>query len=63
MARCDNSILRALDLVEYAETAAHYEYLNLLAGEKSEGLTPGQIRSICVTHDAGVMSLGCTSNR
>lgn len=47
MARCDDSILRALDLVEYAETAAHYEYLNLLAGEKSEGLTPQQIRAIC----------------
>jgi len=47
MARCDDSILRALDLVEYAETAAHYEYLNLLADEKSEGLTPQQIRSIC----------------
>jgi len=31
MARCDDSILHALDLVEYAETAAHYEYLNLLA--------------------------------
>ena len=47
MARCDDSVLRALDLVEYAETAAHYEYLNLLADEKSEGLTPQQIRSIC----------------
>ena len=47
MARCDDSVLKALDLVEYAETAAHYEYLNLLADEKSEGLTPQQIRSIC----------------
>ena len=47
MARCDDSILRALDLVEYAETAAHYEYLNLVADEKSEGLTPQQIRAIC----------------
>ena len=47
IARCDDSILHALDLIEYAETAAHYEYLNLLADEKSEGLTPQQIRSIC----------------
>jgi rhamnulose-1-phosphate aldolase len=47
MARADNSILHALDLIEYAETAAHYEYLNLLADEKSQGLTPQQIRSIC----------------
>lgn len=47
VARSDDSILHALDLIEYAETAAHYEYLNLLADEKSEGLTPQQIRSIC----------------
>ncbi len=47
MARCDDSILHALDLIEYAETAAHYEYLNLVAHEKSEGLTPQQIREIC----------------
>ena len=47
VARSDDSILHALDLVEYAETAAHYEYLNLLAHEKSEGLSPQQIRSIC----------------
>ena len=47
IARSDDSILHALDLIEYAETAAHYEYLNLLANEKSEGLSPQQIRSIC----------------
>ena len=47
ISRSDDSILQALDLIEYAETAAHYEYLNLLADEKSEGLSPHQIRSIC----------------
>ena len=47
VSRSDDSILHALDLIEYAETAAHYEYLNLLADEKSEGLSPRQIRSIC----------------
>ena len=47
VSRSDDSILHALDLIEYAETAAHYEYLNLLADEKSEGLSPQQIRSIC----------------
>lgn len=47
VSRGDDSILHALDLIEYAETAAHYEYLNLLADEKSEGLSPQQIRSIC----------------
>jgi len=33
MARSDVSIKRAADRVEYAETAAKYEYLNLSAGE------------------------------
>jgi rhamnulose-1-phosphate aldolase len=47
IARADDSIMHALDLIEYAETAAQYEYLNLLADEKSEGLSPQQIRSIC----------------
>ena len=47
VARADDSILHALDLIEYAETAAHYEYLNLTAGERSEGLSPEQILDIC----------------
>ena len=47
VARADNSILHALDLVEYAEAAAHYEYLNLSAGEKADGLSPDEIRAIC----------------
>lgn len=46
MARADHSILDALDLIEYAETAAHYEYLNLTAGNLSEGLSPEQLRAI-----------------
>src|SRR5512136_2189538 len=33
MARSDVSVKRAVDRVEYAETAAKYEYLNLCAGE------------------------------
>ncbi|NJC95520.1 MAG: rhamnulose-1-phosphate aldolase [Anaerolineales bacterium] len=47
VARSDDSLFQALDLVEYAETAAHYEYLNLSAGEKADGLSPEQIRQIC----------------
>jgi rhamnulose-1-phosphate aldolase len=39
MARTENSIIHALDLIEYAETAAHYEYLNLTAGSPC-GLSP-----------------------
>ncbi|RPJ22942.1 MAG: rhamnulose-1-phosphate aldolase [Chloroflexi bacterium] len=46
MARSDNSIFHALDLIEYAETAAHYEYLNLTADGLSEGLSPENLRAI-----------------
>jgi rhamnulose-1-phosphate aldolase len=46
MARAEDSILHALDLIEYAETAAHYEYLNLTAGEPSAGLGPEHLRAI-----------------
>ena len=45
MARADESILHALDLIEYAETAAHYETLHLLAGGEG-GLSPEEIREI-----------------
>src|SRR5215208_2139870 len=47
MARSDVSVKRAADRVEYAETAAKYEYLNLSAGEIGEGLSPDEIREIC----------------
>jgi rhamnulose-1-phosphate aldolase len=46
MARADESILHALDLVEYAEAAAQYEVLNLLTGESSAGLKPEHIRAV-----------------
>ncbi|HLO32045.1 MAG TPA: class II aldolase/adducin family protein [Anaerolineales bacterium] len=49
MARSDVSVKRAADRVEYAETAAKYEYLNLCAGEIGEGLSPEEIRAICKT--------------
>ncbi len=47
MARSDISVKRAADRIEYAETAAKYEYLNLTAGEIGEGLSPAEIRAIC----------------
>jgi len=47
MARSDVSVKRAADRVEYAETAAKYEYLNLCTGEIGEGLSAEEIRSIC----------------
>jgi rhamnulose-1-phosphate aldolase len=46
MARADDSISHALDLIEYAETAAHYEYLNLATGDLSAGLSPEHLRAI-----------------
>ena len=47
MSRSDNSVKRACDRIEYAETGAHYEYLNLTNGEAGEGLSIEEIRSIC----------------
>lgn len=49
MARSDISVKRAADRIEYAETAAKYEYLNLSAGEIGEGLSVDEIREICKT--------------
>jgi rhamnulose-1-phosphate aldolase len=46
MARADESILHALDLLEYAEAAAHYEVLNLFTGEESSGISPENIRGV-----------------
>ena len=46
IAKCDDSIFHALDMIEYAETACHYEYLNLIGGDLSEGLSPEHLRAI-----------------
>ncbi len=51
MARSDLSVKRAADRIEYAETAAHYEYMNLAIGELGEGLSPEEIRQICAAFD------------
>jgi rhamnulose-1-phosphate aldolase len=47
MARSDTSVKRAADRIEYAETGAHYEFMNLTNHEQGEGLTVEEIRSIC----------------
>jgi rhamnulose-1-phosphate aldolase len=49
MARSDISVKRAADRVEYAETAAKYEYLNLQIGEIGAGLSKDEILAICQT--------------
>jgi rhamnulose-1-phosphate aldolase len=51
MARSDVSVKRAADRIEYAETGAKYEYLNLTAGEPGAGLSPDEIRAICAAFD------------
>ena len=43
MARSDVSPKHALDLVEYVETAAHYEYLDMVAGHPADGLLDKEI--------------------
>jgi rhamnulose-1-phosphate aldolase len=51
MARSDISVKRAADRVEYAETAARYEVLNLTTREAGEGLGVKEIRAICRAFD------------
>lgn len=47
MARSDVSVKRAADRIEYAETAAKYEHLNLSVGEIGTGLSADEIRAMC----------------
>jgi rhamnulose-1-phosphate aldolase len=47
MVRSDTSVKKACDLIEYAETGARYEYLNLTNHGLAEGLTHQEIRSLC----------------
>jgi rhamnulose-1-phosphate aldolase len=46
MARSDISVTRAADRIEYAETAARYEYMDLLAGQRAEGLSRDEMRAV-----------------
>ena len=48
LAESNQNVFKALDLIEYVETGAHYEYLNLLNQEAGDGLLEeeiGEIRS------------------
>lgn len=47
VARSDVSVKRAADRIEYAETGARYETMNLANREMGEGLTIEEIRSVC----------------
>jgi rhamnulose-1-phosphate aldolase len=46
MARSDLSVTRAVDRIEYAEAGARYEYLDLVAGGRGEGLTREEMAAI-----------------
>jgi rhamnulose-1-phosphate aldolase len=46
MARSDLSVTRAVDRIEYAEAGARYEYMDLVAGGRGEGLTLEESRRI-----------------
>ncbi len=51
MSRSDQSVKRAADRIEYAETGAKYEYLNLTNHGLADGLTPVELRSIADKFD------------
>ncbi|MFC1996899.1 class II aldolase/adducin family protein [Chloroflexota bacterium] len=51
IARSEISTLKASDRIEYVETAAKYEVLNLANGEIAEGLSPEEIRAIARAFD------------
>ena len=46
MSRSDLSVTRAVDRIEYAEAGARYEYMDLVAGGRGEGLTLDESRRI-----------------
>lgn len=46
MARSDTSPLRACDRIEYAETGAMYEYMNLCSGGRAQGLTDEELSRV-----------------
>jgi rhamnulose-1-phosphate aldolase len=46
MARSDISVTRAADRIEYAETAAMYEYMNLVNHGAGEGLSEEELREV-----------------
>ncbi len=46
MARSDVSVTRAVDRIEYAEAAGRYEYMDLVAGGRAQGLTREEARQV-----------------
>lgn len=50
MARSAASIMHATDLVEYAEVAARYEFLDLSTAASGDGLSAAELQAICRAH-------------
>lgn len=50
IARSSHSIKKATDLIEYLETGARYEYLNLSNHGLADGLTSAEIKAVCAAH-------------
>lgn len=50
MARSDDAISHAADYIDYMETAARYECMNLLYGGDSPGLEPAEIRAVAAAY-------------
>jgi rhamnulose-1-phosphate aldolase len=53
VARSDQSVKRAVDRIEYAETIAAYERMDLLHGGLGEGLTDAEIRAVAKAFGIG----------
>jgi rhamnulose-1-phosphate aldolase len=51
MARSELSVTKAADRIEYAETAALYEYMDLVNGSQAEGLTIEELREVVRAFD------------
>lgn len=51
MARSNISATRAVDRIEYAETAARYEYMDLVNGGRGAGLTDDEMQEIVTAFD------------
>lgn len=47
VSRSCRSVDHAADLIDYIETAAYYEWLNLAAGDRTDGLTPEELVEVC----------------
>lgn len=46
ISRSEISVDHAADIIEYAEAAARYEYMNLAAGCRADGLTAEELRAV-----------------